>query len=176
VIEVRELSFVQQVASAASTLAAAVRSAGDCGAVEEADRCAARLDPGLAAECVPVGDGGVLVLRGLPVAQAPVGPTPPSWSESPRDATALWDATLLLLASVLGSAIGWEGQQDGRLVHDIVPTKGHEESRPAPAAASRSARTPRMRSILGGRTSCCSRACATATPSRRAWRACATRA
>jgi len=144
VVEVRELSgdFVQRVESAARTLAATVCSAGDRGAVEEAERCAARLDPGLAAECVPVGDGGVLVLRGLPVAEAPVGPTPPSWSESPRDATALWDATLLLLASVLGRAIGWEGQQNGRLVHDIVPTKGHEQEQTgASSSATLSAHT-----------------------------------
>ncbi|MEA2183788.1 MAG: L-asparagine oxygenase, partial [Solirubrobacteraceae bacterium] len=44
----------------------------------------------------------------------------------PRDATPHWDATLLLVASVLGCPFGWEGQQDGRLVHDIVPAKGHE--------------------------------------------------
>ena len=35
---------------------------------------------------------------------------------------------LLLIASVIGDAFGWEGQQDGRLVHDILPTRGHEDA------------------------------------------------
>jgi hypothetical protein len=56
----------------------------------------------------------------------PLGPTPPSWSETPSHATPHWDATLLLLASTIGRAFGWEGQQEGRIVHDIVPSKGHE--------------------------------------------------
>jgi L-asparagine oxygenase len=127
-VEVRELSdhFVQQIEPAAQRLAASVARGGDRAAVDEVVSYAARLDPALADECVPVGDGGALVLRGLPVAGESLPVTPPSWSEAPRDATAVWDATLLLLASVLGRAIGWEGQQDGRLVHDIVPTRGHE--------------------------------------------------
>jgi len=128
VVEVREFSesAVQQIGSAAQRLAVAVGRAGDLAAVHEAERRAARLDPALADECERVGDGGVLVLRGMRMQDMPVGPTPPSWAQTPRGATASWDATLLLLASVIGSAFGWRGQQDGRLVHDIVPSKGHE--------------------------------------------------
>jgi len=77
--------------------------------------------------CGPVGDGGAVVLRGLPAADMSLAPTPPSWSKAPREGTAEWDATLLLLASAIGDVFGWEGQQDGRLVHDIVPSKGHEQ-------------------------------------------------
>jgi hypothetical protein len=118
--------LVQQIESEAQRLAAAVDRVGDRAAVEEAKRCAARLNPALAGECRPVGDSGAVVLRGLRAADMPLGPTPPSWSEAPRDATPHWDATLLLVASVLGCPFGWEGQQDGRIVHDIVPAKGHE--------------------------------------------------
>ncbi|MEA2186263.1 MAG: L-asparagine oxygenase [Solirubrobacteraceae bacterium] len=127
-VEVRTLAepLVQQIESEAQRLAATVDRVGDRAAVEEAKRCAARLSPALAGECRPVGDSGAVVLRGLRAADMPLGPTPPSWSEAPRDATPHWDATLLLVASVLGCPFGWEGQQDGRLVHDIVPAKGHE--------------------------------------------------
>ena len=127
-VEVRMLAepLVQQIESEAQRLAVAVDRVGDCAAVEEAKRCAARLNPALVDECLPVGDSGAVVLRGLRAADMPLGPTPPSWSEAPRDATPHWDATLLLVASVLGCPFGWEGQQDGRLVHDIVPAKGHE--------------------------------------------------
>lgn len=34
---------------------------------------------------------------------------------------------MLLLASMMGRAFGWEGQQEGKLVHDIVPSPGQEQ-------------------------------------------------
>ncbi|MFG2881521.1 TauD/TfdA family dioxygenase [Streptomyces sp. NPDC048297] len=68
---------------------------------------------------------GLYVLRGLPV-DADLEPTPASWAVA-DDSGVLWDVTLLLLASVLGHPIGWRGQQDGRMVNNIVPTAGREE-------------------------------------------------
>jgi L-asparagine oxygenase len=129
VVEIRTLAepLVAQIESEARNVAVAVERVGDHAAVEEVKRCAARLDPALADECNPTGDAGAVVLRGLRTADMPLGPTPPSWSESAPGATPQWDATLLLLASTLGRAIGWEGQQDGRLVHNMVPAKGHEQ-------------------------------------------------
>src|SRR6185437_10479710 len=32
----------------------------------------------------------------------------------------------LLVASVLGDVFGWATQQDGRIMHDVLPIKGHE--------------------------------------------------
>src|SRR5918998_2887925 len=128
-VEVRELSqpVAQKIGAAAERLTMTVARAGDCEAVEEAKRRAEALDLAQAEACAPVGDGGAVVLRGLPAADMSLAPTPPSWAKTPREATAEWDATLLLLATALGRAFGWEGQQDGRLVHDIVPAKGHEQ-------------------------------------------------
>lgn len=69
---------------------------------------------------------GVFVIRGFQLDDAAIGATPPNWSEAdPLHATE-WDILLLLLASTLGTVFGWEGQQDGRLVHDIVPARGSE--------------------------------------------------
>ncbi|MEA2182256.1 MAG: hypothetical protein QOF69_1441, partial [Solirubrobacteraceae bacterium] len=78
-VEVRTLAepLVQQIESEAQRLAAAVDRLGDRAAVEEAKRCAARLNPALAGECRPVGDSGAVVLRGLRAADMPLGPTPP---------------------------------------------------------------------------------------------------
>ncbi|GAB3467289.1 TauD/TfdA family dioxygenase [Actinophytocola sediminis] len=54
------------------------------------------------------------------------GPTPASWgAERGIDAHAL-DIAVLLAGAVIGQVIGWAGQQDGRLVHDIVPSRGSE--------------------------------------------------
>ncbi|AUH39139.1 TauD/TfdA family dioxygenase [Streptomyces sp. CMB-StM0423] len=68
---------------------------------------------------------GLVVLRGLPLDETEAGPTPGHWSNTGGNG-ALWDVVLLLVASLLGTPIAWEGQQDGRFVHDIVPAPGHE--------------------------------------------------
>lgn len=77
-------------------------------------------------QCRPVDTAaGLFVLRGLDVDDAAIGPTPPGWA-SAGDGGAVHDLALLLLATVMGNPIAWEGQQDGRFVHNIVPSPGHE--------------------------------------------------
>lgn len=72
---------------------------------------------------VPAGTAGV-VLSGIPVDPLP-DPTPPSWQEA--EGTAPVQRMLLtILATAAGTPFGWEGQQAGRLITDIVPTKGAE--------------------------------------------------
>ncbi|WP_329023168.1 TauD/TfdA family dioxygenase [Streptomyces sp. NBC_01423] len=68
---------------------------------------------------------GLFVLRGLHIDDRDLGPTPGHWS-SAGEAGALWDVTLLLVATLMGTPIAWDGQQDGRFVHNIVPSPGHE--------------------------------------------------
>ncbi|WP_128429314.1 TauD/TfdA family dioxygenase [Streptomyces cyaneus] len=76
--------------------------------------------------CRPVDtDDGLYVLRGLPLEDSDVGPTPESWATA-GDRAAAWDVILLLLATAMGHPIAWEGQQEGRFVHNIVPSPGHE--------------------------------------------------
>lgn len=76
--------------------------------------------------CRPVDtDDGLYVLRGLPVDDDGIGPTPGSWATA-GDRAAAWDVILLLLATAMGHPIAWEGQQEGRFVHNIVPSPGHE--------------------------------------------------
>ncbi|MFJ6381234.1 TauD/TfdA family dioxygenase [Kitasatospora sp. NPDC092039] len=77
---------------------------------------------------------GMYVLRGLPVADHPLEPTPLGWRQA-GDAGARWDVVLLLLASVLGHPLAWEGQQNGRTVHNIVPSPGHEEQQTGASSA-----------------------------------------
>ncbi|AVH60444.1 MULTISPECIES: TauD/TfdA family dioxygenase [Streptomyces] len=77
--------------------------------------------------CRPVDTAdGLYVLAGLDVDGHNLGPTPTSWADA-GDRGALHDITLLLLATVMGNPIAWEGQQDGRYVHNIVPSPGHED-------------------------------------------------
>lgn len=68
---------------------------------------------------------GLFVLRGLRPDDTGIGPTPAHWSGA-DDSGALWDTVLLLVSALMGTPIAWEGQQDGRFVHNIVPSPGHE--------------------------------------------------
>ncbi|MFI9202034.1 TauD/TfdA family dioxygenase [Streptomyces sp. NPDC053048] len=87
---------------------------------------AAGLGEAIHHQCRPVdSDAGLYVLRGLRVTDADLGPTPTSWATA-GDAGAHHDVVLLLLATVMGVPIAWEGQQRGRFVHNIVPARGHE--------------------------------------------------
>ncbi|HEU4455649.1 MAG TPA: guanitoxin biosynthesis L-enduracididine beta-hydroxylase GntD [Longimicrobium sp.] len=69
----------------------------------------------------------ILVVSGYPVDAAQIGRTPRHWKHhEPENDTAEYDFLLVLLGSLLGEPIGWSTQQDGRIVHDILPIKGHE--------------------------------------------------
>jgi Fe(II)/alpha-ketoglutarate-dependent arginine beta-hydroxylase len=69
----------------------------------------------------------MLVVRGWPVDEARIGPTPAHWQRhGPENDTRHEDMLLLLLGSLLGAPIGWSTQQGGRVVHDLLPIKGHE--------------------------------------------------
>ncbi|MFJ8828282.1 TauD/TfdA family dioxygenase [Streptomyces sp. NPDC102467] len=54
------------------------------------------------------------------------GPTPAHWTEAVSARTAALDIALVLAASTVGDVFGWVNQQNGRLVHNIVPSKGCE--------------------------------------------------
>ncbi|MFG2957946.1 TauD/TfdA family dioxygenase [Streptomyces sp. NPDC048291] len=89
-------------------------------------RTAASLSADIHHVCRPVDSAaGLFVVRGIPVVDETIGPTPRHWSSAGR-AGALYDVVLLLLSTVMGTPIAWEGQQDGRFVHNIVPSPGHE--------------------------------------------------
>lgn len=81
----------------------------------------------------PEGAAGAAVLRRLPLTDAELGPTPANWRAAARSAAAdphsaslRLDLAVLLLARCAGEPFGWVGQQDGRLVNNIVPSPGHE--------------------------------------------------
>ncbi|WP_228973342.1 TauD/TfdA family dioxygenase [Streptomyces sp. DH12] len=73
-------------------------------------------------------EDAVIVLGNLPVDDGLV-PTPPSWRIAEKEAAAIREElVLLLVGSVLGEPFGWANQQNGRLVHDVCPSKGQENS------------------------------------------------
>lgn len=86
----------------------------------------------------PDREAGYCVIQGLFHALLDVGPTPPGWDSPGTDTTAL-DIAIVLLACAMGSAFGWRNQQDGRLVHNIMPSRGFEDMQ-----VGASSRTPLM--------------------------------
>lgn len=67
------------------------------------------------------------LVSGLDVDAEALGDTPQHWRDSQfRSPAFAQEAFLLLCASVLGDVFGWATQQDGRLMHDVLPIRGHE--------------------------------------------------
>lgn len=70
---------------------------------------------------------GICVISGYPVDDAKVGKTPTHWKLRNGTSPALEEEMLLVLfGSLLGDVFGWGTQQDGHIVHDVMPIKGHE--------------------------------------------------
>lgn len=68
-----------------------------------------------------------LVVRGLPVDDDRLGPTPLDWRRPPREPeSAVHEVFLVLATAHLGDLFGWSTLQDGRLVHDVLPVPAHE--------------------------------------------------
>ena len=66
-------------------------------------------------------------ISGLEVSEEQLGPTPEHWRDSQRESPALaQEIFFLLCGSALGDVFGWATQQDGRIMHDVLPIKGHE--------------------------------------------------
>ncbi|MFF0447668.1 guanitoxin biosynthesis L-enduracididine beta-hydroxylase GntD [Streptomyces sp. NPDC004609] len=71
----------------------------------------------------------VLLVAGNDVDEEGIGPTPPHWRDtSPTGAARRAEFLLVLYGSLLGEVYGWATQQDGRLVHDILPIAGQEDA------------------------------------------------
>ena len=67
------------------------------------------------------------LVSGLEISQQRLGPTPAHWRGSQHGSPAFpQEIFFLLCASVLGDVFGWATQQDGRIMHDVLPIKGHE--------------------------------------------------
>jgi Fe(II)/alpha-ketoglutarate-dependent arginine beta-hydroxylase len=80
---------------------------------------------------------GLLCISGYIVDQDRIGPTPSHWRDLPTP-SATWREELLLIlfSSLLGNPFGWATQQNGRLIHDVLPIRGHENEQLGSSSAS----------------------------------------
>ncbi|MFC7623407.1 TauD/TfdA family dioxygenase [Microlunatus sp. GCM10028923] len=118
----------------AEDLAGRFRALDDPGLVAAIDERLEEL-PGEVAEVVrPPGDDGAVIISGLRVDDARLGPTPAGWREAGETGVE-FSMILLLLARAAGEPFGWRGQQEGRLVNSIVPARGQEVSQTGASSA-----------------------------------------
>jgi L-asparagine oxygenase len=67
------------------------------------------------------------VIRGLPVDDERVGPTPEHWSAHCDPARTMpEDFYFLLLGSLIGEVFGWATLQNGALLHNVLPNRAEE--------------------------------------------------
>jgi L-asparagine oxygenase len=67
------------------------------------------------------------ILRGYEVDDARLGRTPSHWREHPTPSPSLREEMLLVLyGSLLGDVFGWSTQQDGAIIHSVLPIKDDE--------------------------------------------------
>lgn len=72
---------------------------------------------------------GVLVIRGFPVDDSKIGLTPASWEDRSNAAnTAEEEMLLALCGTLLGELVSWSSEQDGYMVHNVLPIKEHEKT------------------------------------------------
>ncbi|HEY5835775.1 guanitoxin biosynthesis L-enduracididine beta-hydroxylase GntD [Streptomyces sp.] len=70
---------------------------------------------------------GFTVITGHRVDDTVVGPTPSHWNQLGTPSPTLdQDLLLVLYGALLGDVFGWATQQDGRMVHDVLPIKVNE--------------------------------------------------
>lgn len=69
-----------------------------------------------------------LVVSGNVIDEEHLGDTPESWREADREDCQVYGFLAMLYGALLGDPIAWATQQNGRLVTDVVPTRGYEYS------------------------------------------------
>lgn len=84
----------------------------------------------------PGAPAGGFVVSGVPFDNADLQPTPGNTADNPRGPEIRRaNAMLLLLASLLGDPFALAGVHDGRLINDIFPVKGDEETQLASSSS-----------------------------------------
>ena len=70
---------------------------------------------------------GFCIISGYPVNISAIGATPTHWKWRADVRKSLHEQILMVLCgSLLGDLLGWATQQDGYLIHDVLPIKGNE--------------------------------------------------
>ncbi|HEX7333135.1 MAG TPA: guanitoxin biosynthesis L-enduracididine beta-hydroxylase GntD [Pyrinomonadaceae bacterium] len=71
---------------------------------------------------------GVCLISGYPINQNKIGSTPSHWNDKAAVSRTLEEEMLFILcASLLGEPFGWVTQQDGHIIHEVLPIKEYAQ-------------------------------------------------
>jgi Fe(II)/alpha-ketoglutarate-dependent arginine beta-hydroxylase len=71
---------------------------------------------------------GLCLISGFPIDDSKIRDTPTHWqSVNDHSRTLEEEILLVLLGALLGDAIGWSTQQNGHIIHEVMPVKEHEQ-------------------------------------------------
>src|SRR5215208_2052951 len=71
--------------------------------------------------------GGACLIKGYPVDDRKIGPTPEHWKQKSEISPTLEHELLMMLfGALLGDAIAWATQQDAHIIHEVFPMKADE--------------------------------------------------
>lgn len=72
--------------------------------------------------------GGVCLVSGYPINQNKIGATPSHWNDKDGISRTLEEEILFILcAALLGEPFGWVTQQDGHIIHEVLPIKEYAQ-------------------------------------------------
>jgi Fe(II)/alpha-ketoglutarate-dependent arginine beta-hydroxylase len=72
---------------------------------------------------------GLCLISGYPIDEESIGPTPQHWQDRTTPSMTLEEEmALVLFGALLGDALAWATQQNGYIVHDVLPIKAYEQS------------------------------------------------
>ncbi len=73
-------------------------------------------------------DSALLIISGYPIDEEAIGATPGHWlrSAEARSPALEYEILFVLASALLGDCMGWSTQQDGRIIHDVLPIRGME--------------------------------------------------
>ncbi|HDR7891109.1 arginine beta-hydroxylase, Fe(II)/alpha-ketoglutarate-dependent [Bacillus toyonensis] len=70
---------------------------------------------------------GIFLIKGFPINDIELGQTPSHWENKPdKSPTIQQDIYFYLCSCLLADPIAWATQQEGYVMHDILPVKGYE--------------------------------------------------
>jgi len=70
---------------------------------------------------------GACIVSGFPIDDRIIGSTPPHWSpDTQQGMTTREETAFALIGALLGDLFGWSTQQNGAIIHNILPIQGHE--------------------------------------------------
>lgn len=124
-------SEMESITSLLSRITATHRSAEDAGFLKEAALYAHEL-PRRVRACLnsfrlEEWPSGVCIISGYEIDPDKVGATPDHWRPQADAARTLEEEIIFVLfSSLLGDVFGWAAQQDGHIIHDVLPIRGHQ--------------------------------------------------